>query len=234
MGFWNNYAPEDYETVFECTDGDHTLTITKVEPKQSKNNNDMIEVSFKVDNISVPYVERYTDNEYFNKIITRFFDAFGIERGNFNFKSWFGKQATGHFIHKEETFTGKDGVEKTVNKARMQYLAVPGKDSSADEQYRTAEPAARQTAPTQAETAGASAAFDKKPGKPSPMTTAEADELNKMFDSGVFTQEEATAYFNAYNNGEIAATDLLWQVRKEYMTRLDSKSCKEQSTMPIF
>ena len=188
----------------------------------------MIEVSFKVDNIGVPYIERYTDNEYFNKIMTRFFDAFGMQRGNFNFKSWFGKQATGRFIHKEETFTGKDGQTKTVNKARLQYLAVPEKDTGGEEQDQT-------PAPTAQETAGASAAFDKpQAAKPSPMTQETANELNKMFESGQFTQEETIAYYNEYHNGQTAANDLLWKVRKEYMTRLQSSDSKAQSEMPIF
>lgn len=231
MGFWNNYTPEDYDTVFDCSDGDHTLTIVKVEPKQSKNNNDMIEVSFKVDNIGVYYIERYTDNEYFNKIMTRFFDAFGIPRGNFTFKSWFGRQAQGRFVHKEETFAGKDGQPKTVNKARLQYLAVSDKESDGYDSYQNPAPAA----PTERETAGAAAAFDKtQPAKPSPMTKTTADELNKMFESGQFTQEETIAYYNQYHNGETAADDLLWKVRKEYMTRLQSKGNKAQSEMPIF
>jgi hypothetical protein len=233
MGFWANYKPEDYDTVFDCSDGDHTLTIVKVEPKQSKNNNDMIEVSFKVDNIGVYYVERYTDNEYFNKIITRFFDAFGIPRGNFTFKSWFGKQAQGHFIHKEETYTGKDGQQKTINKARLQYLAVPDKESNGYESYQSAAEDAP-SEPTAQETAGASAAFDKKTAKPSPMTKETADELNKMFESGQFTQEEAIAYYALYHNGEVAADALLWKVRKEYTTRLNKNNDKAQNEMPIF
>ena len=54
--------------------------------------------------------------------MTAFFDAFGIQRGNFNFSSWVGKVTAAHFEHKSRKFTGNDGLEHTANNCTLLYF----------------------------------------------------------------------------------------------------------------
>ncbi|MBP5175572.1 MAG: hypothetical protein J6Y16_00550 [Treponema sp.] len=129
MGFINNYQYEDYSRVFDVADGDHTVTIMGAQVKQTQKGNQMLEVSLLVpDAGNMTYIERYVEGDYFNQNMSKFFDAFGIQAGNFNFSSWVKKSAKGHFIHKEETFLDKQGIQKKVNRCRMQYLIVPEKE----------------------------------------------------------------------------------------------------------
>lgn len=129
MGFINNYQYEDYSKVFDVADGDHTVTITGSQIKQTQKGSQMLEVSLLVpDAGNMIYIERYVEGDYFNQNMSKFFDAFGIQPGNFNFASWVKKSAKGHFIHKEETFLDKQGIQKTVNRCKMQYLIVPEKE----------------------------------------------------------------------------------------------------------
>ncbi len=128
MGFINNYQYEDYLKVFDVADGDHTVTIMGAQTKTSQKGSQMLEVSLLVpDAGNMIYIERYVEGEFFNQNMSKFFDAFGIQPGNFNFPSWVRKSAKGHFIHKEETFLDKQGMQKTVNRCKMQYLIVPEK-----------------------------------------------------------------------------------------------------------
>lgn len=129
MGFINNYQYEDYSRVFDVADGDHTVTIMGAQVKTTQKGAQMLEVSMLVpDSGNMTYIERYVEGDYFNQNMSKFFDAFSIQPGNFNFPSWVRKSAKGHFIHKEETFLDKQGMQKTVNRCRMQYLIVPEKE----------------------------------------------------------------------------------------------------------
>jgi hypothetical protein len=132
MAFYDNYRYEDYRMSFDVPDGDHLVTISKAAPAITKNGREMIEVTLKVDGTNVPYTERFVDNEYANKNLSRFFDSFCIQPGNFNFSFWAGKNAYAHFEHGQETFTGNDGVQKTVNKSKLKYFIVPEKPSMSD------------------------------------------------------------------------------------------------------
>ena len=129
MGFINTYQYEDYLKAFEVADGDHIVVIMGAQVKQAQSGKQMLEISFMVpDAGNSIYIERYVEGDYFNQNMSKFFDAFGIQPGNFNFPTWAKKSGMGHFIHKEETFVDKQGVQKTVNKCRMQYLLVPEKE----------------------------------------------------------------------------------------------------------
>lgn len=113
----------DERKSFDVTDGDHRVRIAKVESQQSKTGNRMIVITLAVEHSNnVPYMHYLSEGEYFNSMASRVFDAFTIQRGNFNLLSWVGKEALAHFDHKEESFTGKDGQTKTVNKARLVYF----------------------------------------------------------------------------------------------------------------
>ena len=91
----------------------------------------MLEVSLLVEGANnVPYIERYVEGDYFNRNMSRFFDAFGIQRGNFNYPTWVNKRSVGHFEHKQESYQGASGEWKNVNRAVMKYLIVSDNNQS--------------------------------------------------------------------------------------------------------
>lgn len=123
MGFVNNYKYENYSNVFSCQEGDRTITIRKVELKTTKTNRQMIEVSYDVETSNgVLYVDRLVESEFFNKSMSRFFDAFNIPVGNFNYRDWIGKQAKANFKQKEETYIDANGQERTIQKMSLEFL----------------------------------------------------------------------------------------------------------------
>lgn len=122
--FINDYVPEEYKKGFDCSDGEHSVRIGAVRVCNAKSGNQMIEVALKVDDLPEWYIERYVAGEYFNKNITRFFDAFGIQRGNFNFESWKGAKAVAFFAHEQSEYTDSYGNTKTSNKAVLKYFVL--------------------------------------------------------------------------------------------------------------
>ena len=129
----NNYQPEEWKKSFDVADGDHVVTITKVENKVSKTGLNMHVVQYSVEGSNgEPFIDRICEGEYYNKNMTRFFDAFQIQRGNYNFASWINKKAYAHFEHKEEEFTDQAGNKKKVNKANLVYFHnnLPGNNNN--------------------------------------------------------------------------------------------------------
>ena len=135
--FINDYRQEDYsKQYFDVEDGNHDIKVVSATIKTSKTGKQMIEVTYAVKEcMQFPYIENYVEGEYFNKNMTRFFDAFGIQPGNFNFQQWIGKKAVGCFEHRMESYTAKDGSQKTLNKCHMSYLVVQ-QNQPAPQQYQ--------------------------------------------------------------------------------------------------
>lgn len=134
MAFMNDFRPEDYNNVtyFDVEDGIHDLKVMGVTVKTSNNGKQMIEVTYAVrECMAVPYIERYCEGEYFNRMMSRFFDAFGIRQGDFNFNNWAGKKGKAMFEHRMESYYGNDGSQKNVNRCRIKYLEVPPKGNNA-------------------------------------------------------------------------------------------------------
>lgn len=206
MGWKTDFQREEYGNVFDVEDGDHTCFIQKVEEKQSNTGKHMLEVSMTVDNVGTQYVERYVEGEYFNKNMSRFFDAFGIQCGDWNYADWYGKTAKGHFCHKQESYQDKSGELKTVNRCRLQYLIV------ADQGGETSAPAA-QIKP--AETAGAAKAFGSAPKFGAKKTQDEMSaDINKWIphiDQNKFNQLNAQ-----YEAGKITLESMYIQIRQIY------------------
>ena len=118
------YTP-DYAIAFDCPDGEHAVKILDAKETTTKKGVPMIEVQLTVqDSNKVPYIERLVAGDYFQRNMSRFFDAFKIVRGNFAFQSWRGKLGRGVFQHEKQTYIGNDGMERTVNKAIMKELLV--------------------------------------------------------------------------------------------------------------
>ena len=78
--------------------GEWECAITKVEEKISKKNNPMLALSFMIDEQGTLYyyiVDDVSSEDAWrrrNQNLTRFFDCFSIQRGDFNYSSWIGKR----------------------------------------------------------------------------------------------------------------------------------------------
>ena len=119
----NDWQYEPYGKKFDVADGDHRVAILGAKDVTSKTGKRMIEITYKVeDSNGIPFIDRIVEGEYFNQNMSRIFDVFKIPHGNWNYQQWVNRIAYAHFEHKNETFTGNDGVEKTVSKANLVYF----------------------------------------------------------------------------------------------------------------
>ncbi len=119
----NDYTPEEYKKSFDVADGDHVVTVKNAENKKSNTGKNMHVITYEVEGANgMPFIDRIVEGEYYNQNMTRWFDAFHIQRGNFQLNSWIGKKAYAHFEHKEESFVNDKGKQITVNKANLVYF----------------------------------------------------------------------------------------------------------------
>lgn len=123
--FINDYTPEEYAKVFDVSDGTHAMRIDGVRVCNAKSGKQMLEVYFAVEGAQTWYIERYVEGEYFNKNMTRLFDAFQMPRGDFDFTHWKGRTGFGTFEHVSETYTDSNGMPRTSNKSTLKRLEVP-------------------------------------------------------------------------------------------------------------
>lgn len=148
MSYINDYKPAEYNTVFDCKDGDHKIRIKEAKEVMSRTQKPMIVISYMVqDSNGVPYVDRIVAGDYFDQNMTRFFDAFKIDRGNFNFSTWIGKEAAAHFEHRVSEFVDNNGQNRSTNKAEMTRLYTP--DNAPQSTAPTSTPKPYGTAPVQ-------------------------------------------------------------------------------------
>ena len=126
MSWINDYRyTADYGIAFEVPDGEHKVKILEVKETTSKKGVPMLEIKLQVwDSNFIPYVERIVGNEYFDKNMSRFFDAFNIVPGNFAFQSWRGKVGKGIFHHETQSWTDNNGELKQIKKSVMKSLIV--------------------------------------------------------------------------------------------------------------
>ena len=102
---------------FSVSPGEHEVIIRHAEVKQAKAGRQLIEVMMEVpDGNGGAYIERYVEGEYFNAKISRFFDAFGLEPGNFSFSAWKGKRAIATFALEEDTYNGKTTMRPRIKR----------------------------------------------------------------------------------------------------------------------
>lgn len=126
MGWKNSFtydATWNERKVFDVADGDHIVTIQKAEDVVSKQGKNMIHILYEVEGSNgVPCDEYIVEGEYFDKNASRIFDVFKIARNDWNYMHWQGKKGYAHFAHKEESYTGNDGVVRTTNRSRIVYF----------------------------------------------------------------------------------------------------------------
>lgn len=90
---WGSYV---YVEPEKAKPGSYRISIVSAEEGKSKTSgNDMITVGFKLNGTNITVNNYFVKNEYFNKNISRFFDAFPMlkgenNEGNFDFLTWIG------------------------------------------------------------------------------------------------------------------------------------------------
>ena len=196
MSFKETYQYEDYGQFFDCPDGDLPVKILSAKETTAKSSSRMIEVNLLVTGAAnkTPYVERYVEGDFFNRNMSRFFDAFGIQRGNFDYPTWVNKNAVGHFEHKQESYQSSSGEWKNVTRAVMKYLLVNKNDEPTP-------PMPQQHISAESEEIKKIFALTFPDGKP------------------VFTQTEVDNYRKSYANGT-PLSSLLKYVKSEADKRL--------------
>lgn len=115
-----DYRPVE-EKRFDVTDGAHRVRITKVEEVTTKNNKRAIALTLRVEGSMVPYIDYVVEGDYFDQKATRVFDAFKIQRNNWNYNQWINHEGLAEFWHKNETFLGNDGHEHTANLCKVKF-----------------------------------------------------------------------------------------------------------------
>jgi hypothetical protein len=102
-----NYKPEE-RTGF-LAEGDYLATIIKVEDSRSRAGNEMriVEMSIK-EEAKFTFKAYLVDDQYFNSKVTELFDAFKIQRGNFDSSAWINHQG---YIHIRKSNPKDDGKQ---------------------------------------------------------------------------------------------------------------------------
>ena len=146
MSFYDSYRPAEYGVTIP--EGENKIRIKEVFPNEQSRNTGarMIKIVLEISGVPNITVNHFlVEGEYFDTNATKFFDAFGITRGDFNFGNWYGAQAVGFFERGEKNAEGKSYVE-------LKYLVVK-KDQNRQNRSQTAQPAStasqRHAAPPQ-------------------------------------------------------------------------------------
>lgn len=137
MAFMNNYTPEERKT-FDIPDGDYKVRIMKAENAFSKTGLQMHCITLQVEGSAENYIHFICEGEFYNRKMTEFFDAFGIQRGNFNFSSWIGKITAARFEHRQKQFTGTDGLTHTANNCTLLFFHKTHKTLNSVQKPQTA------------------------------------------------------------------------------------------------
>ena len=104
MGNWSNYQREEQE--FTPIVGKMRCVIVDVEDTVSKSSgNPMIVVTVRPSGSNFKVKNYIVKNEYFNRNMTQFFDAFPeIGDGNFNFLEWVGAEGAADFVVDDDDY----------------------------------------------------------------------------------------------------------------------------------
>ena len=127
--FASGYQPEDYGARIE--NGDYPLTILDVQMGYTQQGVPKILLDLGIDGVTFTVHYSLVKNEYFNKNATRFFDAFGIPRGNFNYGTWIRHRGMGRLERNEKGYMD------------LKYFIMPGTGSTPPK------PPLQQSAPAQ-------------------------------------------------------------------------------------
>ena len=112
------------ETEFEeLAEGRYRVMVVDAEMAVSKSGNDMLVIKLQVSGTNRNlwnYITFLDDRpEITNRMLTQFFDSFGIEDGNFNLKSYLGKVGGCQVKHDQD---GRARVQYFLNKKQQEAL----------------------------------------------------------------------------------------------------------------
>lgn len=166
--FMNNFQWDEKPPVFDVPDGEHKVKIVKVFDANTQSGKPCTGFLFKVEGGNTGYTHYiYYGNEYTNRNWTSFLMAFRIQPppttddwANY-YGTWEGLEGKAVFHHKEDSFTDRTGVQRTVNKCELHYFVTPPKEAGATRGNVVAPPPA-----TAKPAAPAPAAQTAKPAAP--------------------------------------------------------------------
>ncbi len=134
-----NWSFKREESSFKPLDvGDYRIRISSAELTQSKNTgNDMLALQFEVSGSNVilyHYIVFLNDRpEITNRMLTQFFDSFGILDDNFSLQSWVGKVGACRVKHEEYNGDMQARLHYFIDKKRQDKLpawkSVDGADA---------------------------------------------------------------------------------------------------------
>ena len=110
MGNWDSYQREEQERESAVV-GKYRVVITEAGeavtgPNSKKPGTPMIVIKLRPSGRHFTVTHRIVKNEYFNRNMTQFFDAFPeIEEGDFNFLSWVGAEGAAMFKEDANGYT---------------------------------------------------------------------------------------------------------------------------------
>ena len=136
--FMNNFRWDEKPPAFDVPDGEHKVKIVKVFDANTQSGKPYTGFLLKVEGGNIGYTHFiYYGNEYTNRNWTSFLMAFRIQPppttddwANY-YAMWEGLEGKAMFHHKEDTFTDRMGVQRTVNKCEMHYFVTPPKEAGA-------------------------------------------------------------------------------------------------------
>lgn len=114
MSYIYDYQPEEALPKFDCADGVHRVRIVGAMFLKSKNNKQFVQVRLAVDGATLPFDHKIYEGNGFNFYMTQVFDAFGIQRGNFNVAQWVGRNALAEFAHAKTVYDGREYTKAEI------------------------------------------------------------------------------------------------------------------------
>jgi hypothetical protein len=102
MSNWDNYTPEESTRIGA---GSYRCEVLDTEETVSKSSGlPMIVVTLLINGSNIKVKNYFPKNQYFNRNITSFFDAFNIERGDFQLLGWVGAIGAAKFKEDEKGY----------------------------------------------------------------------------------------------------------------------------------
>lgn len=136
--FMSNFQWDEKPPVFDVPDGEHKVKIVKVFDANTQSGKPYTGFLLKVEGGNTGYTHSvYYGNEYTNRNWTSLLMAFRIQPPPTTddwadyYGMWEGLEGKAVFRHKEDSFTDRTGVQRTVNKCELHYFVTPPKETGA-------------------------------------------------------------------------------------------------------
>lgn len=124
-----NFVWDEREPSFDVADGEHGVRLVKVYDGATRNGKPCTNFVLKVEGGNCTYTHSiYYGNEYTNRNWTGFLSSFGIAPPASNtdwepyYSAWAGKEGKANFHHVDDTYTDRNGIERSVHKCELWYF----------------------------------------------------------------------------------------------------------------